>query len=297
MSSNIILNRTHITNSSNSRLTYHFPSSVEFEEGDTLAVSHLSLYYSWFNITAENNNNKFYYKWWDMSGNLTVLEEVVIADGYYNIEALYEYLQRHMVSKGHYLETLDGNNYMYMIDLMTNSTYYSVVVRLNSISEQYDGGLGLSPTTDFFRNPTTWKLPVNFETPEFIIPSNNNFGKLLGFSPKTLSVDLSNPIPNIQGKYDFSNDIVPQIEPSSSFIITCNLINNEFTNPNNVLYAFTLSQSSFGSQINPKNDVVYSKIKKGKYNTIDLVIYDQNFKEMKIKDPEMLIVLSILKKQ
>lgn len=292
MSNNVILNRTHITNNKNSRLSYHFNKSVEFNEGDTLAVSHLSMYYSWFNITQENNNNKFYYKWWDTEGNLTVLEEVLIDDGYYSVEALYEYLQRHMVSKGHFLETLDGQ-YMYFIELITNSTYYNITIRLNSVSNMFDFGSGETKITNYVKTPYTWEFPNTYETPEFIIPSNNNFGKLIGFTPQTVYKDFDGS--PYQGKFDFSNDITPQMEPSSSFIITCNLINNELSNPNNVLYSFTLSQTSFGDQINPKNDLVYSKIKKGTYNTIELVIYDQNFNEMNIKDPEMLIVLSIIK--
>ena len=293
MSNNVILNRTHINNIKNSRLTYHFNKTVDFDEGDTLAVSHLSMYYSWFNITKENNNNNFYYKWWDMSGNLTVLEEVLIDDGYYSVGALYEYLQRYMVSKGHYLETLDGQ-FMYFIELLTNSTYYNITVRLNSVSNMFDFGTGEAPITNYVKNPTTWAFPTTYETPEFIIPSNNNFGKLVGFNPQTIYKNFDGS--PYQGKFDFGNDITPQMEPSSSFIITCNLINNELSNPNNVLYSFTLSQTAFGEQINPKNDLVYSKIKKGSYNSIELVIYDQNFKEMNIKDPEMLIVLSIIKK-
>lgn len=295
MSSNIIFNKTNITNQNNNRLRYNFPRSIQFKQGDTIALSHLSMFYSWFNITQAHNNNKFFYKWWDTSGNLTIVEEVVIEDGYYSVSSLYEYLQRYMVSKGHYLETLDGN-YMYFIEILTNSTYYAVNFRLNSVSEQVDYGNGLEPIENYVKLPTTWKIPTTFQTPEIIIPSTNYFGNLLGFKPQTIQKDLTiAPVPTTQQKYDFFNDITPTMEPSSSFIITCNLVDNDMSIPNDVLYAFTLNQASFGGIITPKNDLVYAKIKEGSYQYIDIVIYDQNFKEMIIKDPDMLFVLSIIR--
>ena len=89
--------------------------------------------------------------------------------------------------------------------------------------------------------------------------------------------------------------MVPQMNPSSSYVITCNLINNPLSNPSNVLSSFTTGGTSFGGLIIPNTDVIYSKIKEGTYKDIIISIKDQDFNELIIKDSSMLIVLSILK--
>ena len=93
MSSNIILNKNNINNNFNSELRYEFNKPHTFQKGDTIAVSHINLFYSWFNITKVYNNNKFQYVWWDINGELTDIIDVVIPDGYYSINTLNEFLQ------------------------------------------------------------------------------------------------------------------------------------------------------------------------------------------------------------
>lgn len=301
MSSNIILNKNHIVNlnQGNNRLRYDFPRDIEFKEGDTLALSNLHIYLSWFNISAKYNNNRIQYKWFNNTdGTPDELYEIVIPDGFYSISTLNEYFISVMTQRGHYLETLDGKNYIYFIELTTNSTYYSTSFRLSSLSDQYDfgDGNGLQPVTNVCKQPTTWVLPSGqFFAPELLIASNNNLGELLGYKPQTIRQDTSTDTTN--KTYSFLSDFAPNMMPSSSYIITCNLVDNEMGIPNNILYSFTVpNNTGFGDLISPHNDLVYSKIKPGIYRHIELQIYDQEFRPLIIQDPNMLINLSILKK-
>lgn len=298
MSSNIILNKNHIVNlnQGNNRLRYDFPRDIEFKEGDTLALSNLHIYLSWFNISAKYNNNRIQYKWFNNTdGTPDELYEIVIPDGFYSIATLNEYFISIQTSRGHYLETLDGKNHIYFIELTTNSTYYSTSFRLSSLSDEYDFGEGLQPVTDVCQSPTGWVLPSTFQAPEVIIPSNNNLGELLGFNAQTLRQDTTGEITN--KTYSFLSNYAPNMMPSSSYIITCNLVDNEMGIPNNILYSFTVpNNTGFGDLISPHNDLVYSKIKPGIYRHIELQIYDQEFRNLNINDANMLINLSILKK-
>lgn len=296
MASNIILNKNNIANKSNNYLVYNFPSTVEFKKGDTIAVNHLNLYYSWFNITSKYNNNFFQYKWWDENGDLVNIHDITIQDGFYSVQTLNEYLISIMKNRGHYLELIDSGNPVFFIEFLRNSSYYSVQIKLSSLSDFVDMGSGLVASSSIFKSPVGWTYPSTFETPELIIPSNNNFYKLLGFSPKTLSGDTTGDVINSQ--YSFLNDIPPVMLPSSSFIITCNMVSNELSNPNNILYSFTIPNDvGFEMMINPSSDVIYSKIKEGRYDKIELKIYDQNFIPLDIIDEDMLIVLSIVKQE
>ena len=296
MSSNIILNKNNIVNKGNNKLVYNFPSDVVFNEGDTVAISHLNIYFSWFNITAKNNNNFFQYKWWDMHGNLTVVVDVTIPDGFYSINDLYEYIQSVMVSHGHYLETNDGASYIYFIEFITNATYYSSEIRLSSLSTTMNFGGGNNPYTDYCKIPTTWVVPSKYETPEVIIPSTNRFGEMLGYNPQTIQQDLTSQ-PSTNDKYSFLNDFSPNMLFASSYIITCSLVDNDLGIPNNVLYSFTIPPNvGFGDLISTATDLIWTKVKPGRYQQVILQVYDQNFVPLDILDPNVLFVLSITRK-
>jgi hypothetical protein len=287
MSSNIVLNKSHITNKGNNKLTYRFPRDKRFEKNDQLAISHLNIYYSWFNISKKYNNNFFQYKWWNAAGELGEVIDVVIEDGFYSTQTLYEYIQRAFVANKHYLIT-DTGDYVYFIELLDNITYYSVEWRLSSLSAQYVTDYNLQ-----YPASTVWKAPPNlYETPQIIIPSTNAFGELIGFERDRI---IEQPSSSESGQYSFLNDFAPNMNPSSSFIVTCNLIDNDLGSPNNIIYSFTIpNKVEFGDLITSNTDVIYSKIKEGTYRELKLSIYDQDFNELTIIDPNLLIVISIL---
>lgn len=288
MSANIILNKNNINNSFNSELRYEFNKPHTFQKGDTIALSHINLFYSWFNITSYYNNNKFQYVWWDNNGLLTDIVDVVIPDGYYSVNTLNEYLQSQMVKNNHYLT--NGSNNIYFIEFLTNSTYYSTEIRLSSLKnlEEFGDNVVLPPNA-------TWTLPAQYQTPKVNILSNNNFDKYLGFNSGSIFEDLTVE-PTTAGQYSFLNNFTPTIDVSNSYIITCNMVENNLSVPNNVLTSFaTPNGVGIGDLISLNSDVIYSKIKEGTYKEIIIKIYDQDFNLLRIKDNNMLFVLSVLK--
>jgi len=298
MSSSIILNKNNITNSENNKLTYKFPSNITFGPTDTISLSHLNIYFSWFNISSKNNNNFFQYKWWDDNAVL-VPYDVLIPDGYYSVGDLNEFLMSVMVKNGHYLVTSVGD-FGYFIEIITNAVYYSIEFRLSSLSKFMTiEGMANNPqditTSENLFIGGDWVPPDNFECPQIIFPSNNKFGELLGFEAgTTLIKDTSSDIINKQ--YSILNTKVPNMDPSSSFVITCNLVKNDMGVPNNILHSFTVPNGAqFGDLISPIDNLIYSNIKAGNYDEINLQIFDQNFNPLVILDSNMLIILSIIK--
>jgi len=299
MSSTVTMNKSNITTKNNNRLEYEFPRSVKFEKGDEIALSGLHMYYSWFNISEANNNNFFQYTWFnDNDGDTTDIHDVIIDDGHYSIHTLYEYFQKVMVSNGHYLELKTGGQYMYFIEILTNQTYYSVECKLSSLSDQYDfnDGNGLQDITNVVKNPDPdiWKIPPTFKSPSIIIPSNNKFGELLGFNPGTVQIPPAHD--GTQFQYSILNDFTPNMSPQSSFIVTCSLVDNEYSVPNNTLFSFTIGEIPFGGSVSPVTELIYSKIKEGNYKKIVIEFYDQDYNKMNILDPNMLISLAIKQK-
>lgn len=299
MSQNIILTSENLTNKDrgNNRLEYIFPQDVTFEKGDKVALSTINLYYSWFNISEKTyGNNFFQYKWFNnVDGQVTDIFDVVVPDGYYTIDTLYEYFQTVMVANGHYLELISGGTFMYFIEIKVNSTYYASSVRLSTVSTTYNFGNGNVAITDQVKVPSTWVIPDGiFVAPELIIPSNNNFGKLLGFqSGQTLQVPAGT---STQLTHSHLSTTAPNMNPSSSFIVTCSLVDNPLAVPNNIIFSFSLGSEPFGGSVIPFNstEMLYSYIKPGKYRSVVLQIYDQEFRPLQIRDPTMLMNLSFI---
>ena len=295
--SNIVLNKNNISNvRTNSELIYKFPHSVTFDAGSEIVLSHCSLYYSWFNISARNKNNFFQYRWWgtDPDAGLTEVIDVHIPDGYYSINTLFEFLQSIMVTNGHYLVMKSGGDYVYFIEFLTNSTYYSSEIRLSSLGQTMSLA-GSSPDvwSELFHPPTGWSIPNFFEVPEIIIPSNNKFGELLGFEPGTVSVQETIS-QTINRQFNIMSSLVPNMEPQSSFIITCSMVKNDLAIPNNVLASFSVpGNSSIGDQITISSDIVWSPIAPGTYEQLRIQILDQDYQPLYIRDPSMLLVLSL----
>jgi hypothetical protein len=201
-----------------------------------------------------------------------------------------------MVENGHYVITPSGDH-MYFLELLTNETYYSVQIKLSSISKMmvFDGvTYDISDQETDFRIAGTWLPPDHiYITPQVLIPSSNNFGNLIGFQKGTVvEYDSSNDI--INNQYSILNNFAPNIEVQNSMIITCNLVENKLGKPNNIIQSFSAANTQFGGSIQAIHEIVYSKIKTGIYKTLNLNFYDQDFKPLEIQDPNMVITISII---
>ena len=64
----LVLNQKNIVpDGQNNKLVYNFPNSVQFKDC-YVAISSVSMYYSWFNITSAYVNNIFTYSWTQAGG-------------------------------------------------------------------------------------------------------------------------------------------------------------------------------------------------------------------------------------
>jgi hypothetical protein len=154
----------------NNKLIYRFPNSVVFKD-NSIAVSSVSMYYSWFNISSALGNNTFTYSW--TSGTTTTTYNVVIPDGLYEIAQLNSYFQFVMISNDTYLIDSSGK-YVYYAELILNPTRYAV--QLNT-----------------FLFPTLANLPAGYKTPSvsFVFPTQSfnpvvtfpaNFSNIVGYT-------------------------------------------------------------------------------------------------------------------
>lgn len=276
---NILLNSSNIVSGSkNSRLVYKFPSPQAYNNS-SLAVHSLQLYYSWFNINkALYNNHQFQYRWWNSGGNLWNRFDVIIPDGFYDVNQLNLYLQSVMLKGGHYLQDATGKKYFF-IEFVENPTYYSIQLNMLPMYTTLPSG---------WSRGGAWQLPPTQQTAQVFILSVGNFKDVIGFNEGTYPPSPSSTL------YQKISDTAPQLSPISSLVIRCNLVRNGNALPDDIIYSFSTGATAWGDIIAEKpNELYYSPIVNGTFDKLELSFLDQNFNPVDIIDPNMLITLVI----
>lgn len=95
----------------------------------------------------------------------------------------------------------------------------------------------------------------------------------------------------------FSSTSTPQVSPLSSYLLTCNLLNNNYAVPNSLLYSFS-PQANFGEQFTiAPNQYSFIDIQKGQYTSFEVSFLDQNAFPVVLKDSNLVILLIIADKE
>lgn len=277
MGRTLVLNSSNVQsgNPYNDTWVYTFPVNATFKN-EQIALNQMSMYYSWRNISSTYGNNTLSYKWVDGS---TV--NITIPDGYYSVSDLNAYLQSIMVTNTHYLINSSGS-YVYYLELVTNSTYYSVQLNAYAVPTSLPSGYS-TPSS------VTWAFPGTASTPQ-LVTTNSAFNSLIGFTSGTY------PAASQTTTYSHTSDSTPQVSPVNSLIMTCNLVSNNIGTPDNIVYSFS-PNVSYGSLITCSPAYPnWCDIRDGTYNQMVITIKDQNFNRVKFLDPQGVILLSIKKK-
>lgn len=275
----IIVNSTHVVSgTSNSKYTYNFPMGSANFNNHQVAVASVAIYYSWFNLSSANSNNTISYIWPTSSGTTTV--SLTIPDGFFSIDDLNSWLQSKMIANGHYL--LDSNgDYVYYLEFQTNSTLYAVQLNCYALPTSLPTG---------YSNPASMTFPTSTYTPQVVVPSTN-IRDVLGFTAGTY------PSSQQTTNYSTYSSYTPQVTPVQSVIMTCSLVNNSLSVPNNVLYSFSPAGTTFGSLIESKpNSFAWVDIAHGNYPTFDIQFLSQSYSKLVINDSNIVVTLVVREK-
>jgi len=283
----LIINSTNVVaNTLNDTYKYEFPNgAVNFDE-EQIALATMSFPFSWFNITSANsgmgwNNNKYQYIWTN-----GVTYTVTMPDGGYEITTMNAYLQEVMVKNGHYLvdNTIStAPKFVYYIELVVNTTFYAIQFNAYPVPTSLPAN---------YSNPGGMVFPATTKTPQIIVPSDNNFGKVIGFNAGTYPT-----VPDTL-KYSKISDFTPTVQPVTSILISCNLLNNKYSLPSTLLYAFTTGVTYFGSNYTLNvPQFAFVDIQNGQYTNIQIQFLTQDQKRLHLRDNNLSMLLVIEKKQ
>ena len=287
----IVLNRSNIVqDGDNNKMVYQFPGSVNFKDS-YIALSQVSMYYSWFNISANYNNNIIQYTW--RVGAVLSTFTVNIPDGLYEISKINEYLQFAMIQNGHYLVNAVGDN-VYYLECEVNPSRYAVQLNTYLVPTSLPGG---------FVQPASWTgYSTNTFNPQIILPANINliFGFPVGFTTDLNDQNLYVPPAGqdliaklANGTISYISTQAPDIQPNSSILVSISNIDNKYSNPTGIIYSIVPSVA-IGALINEKPpQYAWNKLLEGTYNQLRLTILGTNLQPIKINDPSITILLVI----
>lgn len=262
----------------NNVFTSNFPSGQVRFQNESVALSELTIYNSFYNITSSStnsryNNNTFQYIWIDGSVNY-----VVLPDGAYEISDINKYLISVMTNNNHYLLNSNGE-YVYYLDMSDSTTQYVIILTSYVLPSTLPSGWSLP-------SGATWSLSAS--TPQFTILSSNNFYKVIGFSAGTY------PSTAQSSDYNVSSDLTPEVSPVSSIYVCLDIANNPYSIPNTFIYAFTTGNSRFGESISIRPPTfLWTPLNDGAYKNVSISFLSQDLQPIYVKDSNVSIILAV----
>ena len=278
----ILTQKNVIAGSNNTVFEYVFPGGgIGLKAHSQIALASITMYNSTPNISAALGNNTFQYKWIDAT-----TYTVTMPDGFYEISDMNNFLHQTMLNNGHYLTEKSTNNAVWFLTMSVNTSTYKIdLLAFPMINTFYTSALYDTPTPP---SPIpAWSVPASSTNPQFIIPATN-FDDIIGFAAGTYPAAQNNTAIVVS-----SSSVPPQVNPLSSYLVKCNLVNNPYGIPNSLIYSFPPS-ASFGQQyVVAPNEYSFIDAQEGYYNTMRIEITDQNDRPTIILDSNINILVVI----
>lgn len=275
----ILSQKNVVPGSNNTIFEYAFPGGgIQLQKHTKIALASITMYNSTPNISAALGNNTYSYRWIDATVNT-----VTMPDGFYEISDLNNFLHQTMLNNKHYLTEVSTGDAVWFLTMSVNSSTY----KIDLLAYPMDTTNYVAPTNYTVPAGATWTIPATSTNPQFIIPASN-FQYILGFAPGTYPSTSNNATITTS-----SSTIAPQVNPLSSYLVKCNLVNNPYGIPNSLIYSFPPA-GAFGAQfVIAPNEYSFIDCQDGYYNSMRIEMTDQNDRPTTILDSNINILMVI----
>ena len=280
----ILSQKNVVAGTNNTTFEYVFPGGgIGLKQHTKIALASITMYNSTPNISAANNNNTYQYRWIDGQ-----VRTVTMPDGFYEISDMNNFLHQTMLNNFHYLTEVSTNNAVWFLTFSVNTSTY----KIDLLSFPINTATYNVPTN--YTNPSVgkgvgieWTVPVTSANPQFVIPATL-FDDVIGFPAGNYPALQTNTVITTS-----SSTFAPQVNPLSSYLVKCNLVNNPYGIPNSLIYSFPPA-GSFGQQfVVAPNEYSFIDAQDGFYNVMRIEITDQNDRPTIILDSNINILMVI----
>lgn len=301
----IVLNQNNIVqDGNNNTLVYKFPNSVTFSNSE-IAVSQITMYYSWFNLTSRLTNNRFTFNWINAAGtNNYTTYTITIPDGLYEVSDINNFLQFVCINAPFlstsiitptpaapfYLVNSAGDN-VYYAEFIVNPTAYAIQLNTFSVPTVLPAG---------WTNPGGTLLPAQTFNPVITTPAK--FNEVIGFATTFASSQNQNNAGvnpgtttayKIGSTFSYLSTLTPQVQPNANLLVAISNIDNIYANPSSIIYSLAPSVAIGELIVEKPPEFNFNKLLKGTYNELRIQLLGTDLQPVTIKDPNMTILLVI----
>ena len=276
------INTTHWVPGTNKyRLNFLQPLDCR-NNNATVPLYQYGIYNSSYNISSALNNNQFTINWLGTSYNCT------IPDGYYSISDLNIVLQYNLTKNKLYCyNTTNSSQVVYNFALSVNASRYGVQLDINYIP---------ASTATFWNNysqPVTpgWTKPTVNTYPS--ITFSTNLEKLLGFDTTITTYPATTTVPTGETSKSFLSPTYPILSPVFTYILTCNLVHNKLSNIPNLFHQIPLDKGYGQLLCNTLPIGTGLSCNQTQHNYLEICLYDQDYKNLQMVDPELTLTVLI----
>ena len=278
----ILINGTHCNNLSSNRNSFRYDfvgGGLDISDPTkkySIGVSSITIPYSFFNVSEIYNNKRFSIIVPTSAGNTTTYN-IELPSSFMTVDDINKYLQFWAINNNFYTVNSVGD-YTYYIELEYNISTYSVNCIFYPLALPSGG---TNPTGMYLDATRTMQLAVLNTAP--------NFGKLLGLSTGIYpSTNSNNTTVTVNSNISVSGSEINALN------LCCSIVKNDISTSVDSFYAFTPSNTSFGSNISlVAPEIIWVDCFKGRYQSITLTVRDQENREIQCRDANVCIMLCL----
>lgn len=244
-----------------------------------IALIGATIPYSWFNISAAQNNNTFSIIHPTSSGSTTI--DITLADGGYELSDINFSMRTALINAGYYIQnntTLDQTVYC---ELRVNASTYSFEFVSYNMPTSLPSGFTAGSSITF---------PVSTQGPQLIVP-NTNITTRLGFIAATYPPSAPTVLTTV------SSPNVPQITDVLNVGIAIDTIYNPYNTNNQILTSISPSSAKFATNIiYQAPELIWCPQIGGGRNSLTVRLVDQNYRTIDLKEKNIVLNLCLREK-
>ncbi len=283
MSFVLTLNSTNVSNTNtNTSFKYNFINGGFTCKDYEMCVSSITLPYSFYNVSSYYANKTFSLIF--PTAATTIQYDITLPDGFYTVTEINSYIQQVCVDNGAYLLNSSGN-YVYFVQLIYNTTYYSVQLLTFLVPTLATIGTYTQPSSGLYSGAG---LPTTASTSKLVLASTGSIRTIIGFAAGTF------PPTTQTVSWNISSTLTPIGTTVNSIIMRGSLVSNSCTSPSDILDSMPIKDVSFGSNITyDPNFEKFVSVTNGTFNSFVFTFCDQSLNEIYARDPNVSITLII----
>lgn len=226
----LIINSSNLVPGSTNTYQYNFSGNVDMANID-VGLGAANIWFSWRNITAAKQNNKFNIIHPTLAGTTTLA--LTLPDGGYNISDINLYLRWYLIRNGYYIQNSTTGEQTVYAEFQVNPSIYAVEFISYVMPTSLPAGHTAGSAITF---PATPKAPqLTFTQP--------NFGTVIGFAAGTWPAVMPTTTDTS------TSTTTPVVSDVSNILITLDSASNPFAPNSRVIHSISPAGVAYGGLI------------------------------------------------